>query len=110
MLLFRRLCSNWDFRYYSAYLTYFSEYLQDHTPNEAFERFVLSSPYNFDPDLPAATVQDVKCAGEEGKKHPEMLNRLLAGLVHPFIHLAYGFEFGIPGQVAEGEPGLSIPN
>jgi hypothetical protein len=110
ILLFRRLCSNWDFRYYSAYLAYFSEYLRDHTPNEAFERFVLSSPYNFDPDLPAATVQDVKCAGEEGKKHPEMLNRLLAGLVHPFIHLAYGFEFGIPGQVAEGEPGLSIPN
>ncbi|KAI9459257.1 hypothetical protein BJY52DRAFT_1267314 [Lactarius psammicola] len=31
-----------------------------------------------------------------------MLNRLLAGLVHPFIHLAYGFEFGIPGQIAEG--------
>jgi Questin oxidase-like len=31
-----------------------------------------------------------------------MLNRLMAGLVHPFIHLAYGFEFGLPGQVAEG--------
>ena len=70
----------------------------------------MSSPYNFDSDLPAATVQDVKSAGDEGKKHPEMLNRLLAGLVHPFIHLAYGFEFGIPGQVAEGELGLSISN
>ena len=32
-----------------------------------------------------------------------MLNRLLAGLVHPFIHLAYGYEFGLPGQVAEGQ-------
>ncbi|KAF8259245.1 hypothetical protein EI94DRAFT_1616699, partial [Lactarius quietus] len=91
-----------DPRYYSAYLSYFSEYLRNHTPNEAFERFILSSSHNFDPDLAAATVQDVKNAGKEGKKHPEMLNRLLAGLMHPFIHLAYGFEFGIPGQVAEG--------
>jgi Questin oxidase-like len=31
-----------------------------------------------------------------------MLNRLLAGVTHPFIHLSYGFEFGILGQVAEG--------
>ena len=50
----------------------------------------------------------MKNAGDNDKKHPEMLKRLLAGLVHPFIHLAYGFEFGIPGQVVEGEPGLSI--
>ncbi|KAH9170229.1 hypothetical protein EDB89DRAFT_2072216 [Lactarius sanguifluus] len=89
-------------RYYSAYLAYFSEYLRDHTPNEAFERFILSPSFNFNPDLAAATVQDVQSAGKEGKKHPQMLNRLFAGLVHPFIHLAYGFEFGIPGQVAEG--------
>ena len=99
---------SWDFRCYSAYLAYFSEYLRDHTPNEAFERFILSPLYNFHSDLPAATVQDVKTAGKEGKKHPEMLNRLFGGLVHPFIHLAYGFEFGIPGQVAEGEPGFLI--
>ena len=90
------------FRYYDAYLSYFSEYLRDHTPNEAFERFIFSSAYNFDPDLAANDVQDIKRVADEGKKHPEMLNRLLAGLVHPFIHLAYGFEFGLPGQVAEG--------
>ena len=53
-------------------------------------------------------MQDLQSGGKEGKKHPEMLNRLLAGLVHPFIHLAYGFEFGIPGQVAEGEPSILI--
>ncbi|KAH9036506.1 hypothetical protein EDB85DRAFT_1940391 [Lactarius pseudohatsudake] len=91
-----------DARYYSAYLAYFSEYLRDHTPNEAFERFIFSPSFNFNPDLVAATVQDVQSAGKEGKKHPQMLNRLLAGLMHPFIHFAYGFEFGIPGQVAEG--------
>ena len=31
-----------------------------------------------------------------------MLNRLLGALIHPFIHVFYGFEFGILGQVAEG--------
>jgi hypothetical protein len=91
-----------DLRYYDAYLNYFSEFLRDHTPNEAFERFVLSSSSNFNPGLPAKDVKDVKSVGDEGKKHPEMLNRLLAGLLHPFIHFGYGFEFGLPGQVAEG--------
>ncbi len=90
------------FRYYDAYLNHFSEYLRNHTPNEAFERFVLSSSFNFDPDLAANDVKDIKKAADEGKKHPEMLNRVLAGLLHPFIHLMYGFEFGLPGQVAEG--------
>jgi hypothetical protein len=37
-----------------------------------------------------------------------MLNRLMSVLLHPFIHIGYGLEFGIPGQVAEGELGLSI--
>ena len=32
-----------------------------------------------------------------------MLNRLMSILMRPFIHLGYGFEFGIPGQIAEGE-------
>jgi hypothetical protein len=62
----------------------------------------LSHPVNFDLNLPANDVQDIKNAAKQGKNHPEMLNRLLAGLVHPFIHLAYGLEFGLPGQVAEG--------
>lgn len=91
-----------NFRYYDAYLTYFSEYLRNHTPNEAFERFILSPSSNFNPDLSAKDVKDVKKASDKGKRHPEMLNRLLAGLLHPFIHFAYGFEFGLPGQVAEG--------
>jgi hypothetical protein len=91
-----------DARYYDAYLNHFSEYLRDHAPNEAFERFVLSSSSNFDPDLAANDVNDIKRTADEVKKHPEMLNRALAGLLHPFIHLSYGFEFGLPGQVAEG--------
>ena len=90
------------YRYYDAYLSYFSEYLRDHTPNEAFEHFIFSSAYNFDPDLAADEVKDIKRVADEGERHPEMLNRLLGILVHPFIHLAYGLEFGLPGQVAEG--------
>ena len=62
----------------------------------------MSYPVNFDPNLPANDVQDIKNAAKQGKNHLEMLNRLLAALVHPFIHLAYGLEFGLPGQVAEG--------
>jgi hypothetical protein len=96
------------FRYYDAYLSYFSEYLRDHTPNEAFECFIFSSAYNFDPDLATNDIKDTTTA-DGGKKHPEMLNRLLAGLVHPFIHLAYGFELGLPGQVAEGLS-IFVPN
>ncbi|KAI0366503.1 hypothetical protein BV20DRAFT_1055640 [Pilatotrama ljubarskyi] len=31
-----------------------------------------------------------------------MLNRLLAGLLHPLIHAGYGLEFGLAGLLAEG--------
>jgi hypothetical protein len=68
----------------------------------------LSSSSNFNPDLAAKDVKDVKSADDKGKKHPEMLNRLLAGLLHPFIHLAYGFEFGLPGQFSEGTWDISV--
>lgn len=36
------------------------------------------------------------------KKQPQMLNRLLSGVLHPLIHVGYGCEFGSPGMVAEG--------
>ncbi|KAI9439338.1 hypothetical protein H4582DRAFT_1948603 [Lactarius indigo] len=66
----------------------FTEHLGDekvHSPIEAIERFIFSPEYNF-----------------REKVQPEMLNRLLAGLVHPFIHLAHGLEFGIIGQIVGG--------
>jgi hypothetical protein len=83
-------------RYCDAYLTFFIGYPQDHSPSEALERFIFSPAYNFRSDL-ADHGRDSK-----EKVQPEMLNRLLAGVVHPFVHLAYGLEFGILGQVAEG--------
>lgn len=40
--------------------------------------------------------------GLEDAKQPQMLNRLLSGVLHPFIHVGYGFEFNSPGMVVEG--------
>ncbi|KAI0300671.1 hypothetical protein B0F90DRAFT_397628 [Multifurca ochricompacta] len=91
-----------DQRYYAGYLAYFSEYLVHHTPGEALEHFILTLPANFVLNLNYIIAQDKKRGGEGKKKHPEMLNRLLAGHAFPFIHLAYGWELGIPGQIAEG--------
>lgn len=31
-----------------------------------------------------------------------MLNRFLAGVLHPIIHTGYGAEFGLPGMLVEG--------
>ena len=84
-------------RYYDAYLAFFTYYLQSHSPTEALERFVFSPAYNFGSDLASADGHDSK-----EKVELQMLNRLLAGLVHPLIHLAYRLEFGILGQIVEG--------
>lgn len=83
-----------DEKYYDAYLAFFTDYLQHHSPTEALERFIFSPSYNF--------VSDPEVTKHDSSKHPQMLNRLIAGLIHPFIHLGYGFEFGLLGQVAEG--------
>ena len=80
-------------RYYDAYLAFFIGHLQDHTPSEALEHFVFSPAYNF---------RSANGCDSKEKVQPQFLNRLLAGVVHPFVHLAYGLEFGILGQVAEG--------
>ncbi|KAF9525663.1 hypothetical protein CPB83DRAFT_896836 [Crepidotus variabilis] len=36
------------------------------------------------------------------EKQPQMLNRFLAGLLHPLIHTGHGAEFGLPGMLVEG--------
>jgi hypothetical protein len=84
-------------RFYAAYVAYFSRYLVDHTPLETFQRFVLSAAYN----VPRNQRHDSSTTGKSAKR-PAMLSRLFSGLLHPFIHAAYGIEFGIPGQLAEG--------
>jgi len=39
---------------------------------------------------------------EDAKLQPQMLNRLLSGVLHPLIHLGHAFEFGVPGMLVEG--------
>ena len=62
-------------------------------------------PYNFRFDLRADG-----CSSKQ-KVQLQMLNRVLAGLLHPFISLAYGPEFGIPGQISlDFLPTRTLPN
>lgn len=36
------------------------------------------------------------------ERQPEMVTRLLEGLLHPMIHVGFGVEFTLPGIFAEG--------
>ncbi|KAJ7259284.1 hypothetical protein C8J57DRAFT_1339972 [Mycena rebaudengoi] len=71
--------------YYQAYLKFFSEeVLKKNDTAATLEEWLFSSKANFD------------------GKAPQMLNRLLAGILHPMLYVGYGVEFAIPGLVAEG--------
>jgi len=78
-------------KYYQAYLAFFREELQKKGFSKTFEEYVFSKKANYNDELVA-----------QGKKHPEMLNRIVDGLFHPYIHVGYGAEFGLLGQAAEG--------
>lgn len=78
-------------RFYASYLAFFSSYLITHTITQAIERFIFLPQFNYNPDL------------KEGENQPAMLDRFHSGLLHPLIHLGHGLEFGVLGQVAEGE-------
>ncbi|GJJ12133.1 hypothetical protein Clacol_006374 [Clathrus columnatus] len=70
--------------YYNAYLKFFANELRNNGSQSTLEKFIFSSDANF------------------GEKHPEMVSRLFGGLLHPFIYVGYGIEFGHLGLVAEG--------
>lgn len=53
---------------------------------ECLEEYVFSAAANF---------------GNDGE-HPAMLSRFMSGVIHPFIHIGYGAEFGLLGMSAEG--------
>ncbi|KAI0312659.1 hypothetical protein OF83DRAFT_1176423 [Amylostereum chailletii] len=91
-----------DHKFYQAYRVYFSNYLLEHSPTEALERFVFSNEFNYLPSLDKVNAEAVRNGKPGTKKQPEMLNRLLAGLLHPLIRIGYGVEFGIPALVADG--------
>ncbi|KAI5121366.1 hypothetical protein M0805_001179 [Coniferiporia weirii] len=87
--------SNWiehlgDERYYRAYLKLFSKAVLDTGIDATLDKYVFSLSANW-----VDNIQDVK-------KQPQMVNRLLSGVVHPLIHAGHGLEFGSPGMIAEG--------
>ncbi|KAJ7252343.1 hypothetical protein B0H12DRAFT_1219366 [Mycena haematopus] len=73
-----------DEEYYQGYLYFFSDLVLQKPVHAVVEEWIFSSKANFD--------------GQQ----PEMLNRLLAGILHPLLYLGYGLEFSLPGLVAEG--------
>jgi hypothetical protein len=74
------------YRYYDAYLSFFSAELAAKGPTAILEDYVFSEAVNY----------------PEGDVKPVMLVRLLDGLIHPLIHVGYGYEFGVPGMIVEG--------
>ncbi|KAF8623277.1 hypothetical protein AX17_007483 [Amanita inopinata Kibby_2008] len=77
------------FEYYDAYLKFFIHEIGTLGMAAVLEKYIFSREYNFDETLP-------------DEKQPRMLNRFISGLLHPLIHVGYGFEFGLPGIAAEG--------
>lgn len=71
-------------------MIYFCKALSTSTPTEVINKYVFSSAYNFNANLASSEQQ------------PAMLDRFLAGIMHPLIHVGYGVEFGIIQQIADG--------
>ncbi|KAI9463455.1 hypothetical protein HD554DRAFT_2175559 [Boletus coccyginus] len=78
-----------DEKFYQGYVSFFSEQVSEKGAASTLEEFVFSDKYNFQ-------------QGRDANTQPEMLARLVAGLVHPFIHVGYGVEFGLKGMFVEG--------
>ncbi|KAI0919853.1 hypothetical protein AcW1_003003 [Taiwanofungus camphoratus] len=78
-----------DEEFYNAYLEFFSSALLKDGMGHTIEEYIFSLRFNIN-------------APEHGKPPMRMLNRFLAGLLHPLIHTGYGAEFGLLGMVAEG--------
>ncbi|KAL0059275.1 hypothetical protein AAF712_013961, partial [Marasmius tenuissimus] len=84
-------------KFYSAYLEYFVDQLQRTEARSVLEEHVFSLGFNFDGEDRNAS-----------SRQPGMLSRFLDSLIHPLIHTGYGFEFGLPGVIAEGAMGSSL--
>ncbi|KAF9483644.1 hypothetical protein BDN70DRAFT_873484 [Pholiota conissans] len=77
-----------DEQYYTAYVDFFSKYVQEHGIPDTLEEFIFSRKAN------------LGCGSNAS--HPWMLSRFLSGVLHPMIHTGYGAEFGMPGMIVEG--------
>lgn len=75
--------------FYRGYVSFFAKQVCEKGVARTLEEFVFSEKYNFQ-------------EGRDASTQPQMLARLLDGVVHPMIHVGYGVEFGLKGMVAEG--------
>ena len=75
------------YRYYQAYLDFFTTEVKVKSFNTILEEYIFVANANF---------------VEGDGKQPEMLTRFFAGLLHPLIHTGLGVEFNLPGTFAEG--------
>ncbi|KAG6870719.1 hypothetical protein C0992_012608, partial [Termitomyces sp. T32_za158] len=74
--------------YYDAYVDFFKEIVKEQGVASAVEDYVFSEKANF-------------ISGLKEDEQPEMLNRLMDGIVHSMIEVGHGLEFNVPGLVAE---------
>lgn len=74
-----------DSKYYTDYLDFMLEEVEELGPVGAIEKYAFEEKNN-------------------------MIARLLGGVYHPMIHIGYGLEFGIDGMVAEGLATMCIHN
>jgi hypothetical protein len=81
-------------RYWDAYLKFFSHEVRELGMRGVLEKYIFSREFNFDSKLGDA-------------EQPRMLDRFVGGLLHPVIHMGYGYEFGLPGIIAEGTSGIA---
>jgi len=73
-------------RYYAGYLAFFTDIIREKGIAAAVEQFIFSKEFTY----------------TSKGRHPDMLGRFFGGLFHPMIHIGHGFEFCLPGLVAEG--------
>jgi len=91
---FSLICFGLRHSYYSAYLRFFESELLKRGLSECLEEYVFSLKANFN----------------NGGEHPAMLSRFIYGVIHPFIHVGCGAEFGLLGVSAEGTFTSDVPS
>ena len=75
--------------YYRAYLKFFAKVVREHGIGGSLEKYVFETSANFDDNE------------KDPKRQPQMVNRIMSGVLHPLIHAGYGCEFEAPGMLVE---------
>ncbi|OCF60373.1 hypothetical protein L486_00006 [Kwoniella mangroviensis CBS 10435] len=78
---------------YARYLTFFHQEIARLGPLETLNKYVFS---------PSANWERWKNVNGEENEPPMMIDRLVGGLFHPFIHVGFGLEFNDRVVLAEG--------